>query len=114
MVPFFMIAALITNFLLVIYSGSLYFILFAQIIFYMSAALYYILVTRESDKLPLPKDKKIDAKIHSAVLLRISTLKLIPLIKFSYFFTTVNFSILIAWLNYLKGKRATFWEPSKR
>ena len=39
---------------------------------------------------------------------------LAALSKFCYFFITVNTSIFIAWLKYLKGERATFWEPSKR
>jgi len=38
----------------------------------------------------------------------------VNLMKIPYFFVTVNLSIIVAWWRYIKGERATFWEPSKR
>lgn len=36
------------------------------------------------------------------------------LLQVPYYFVSVNVSILVAWLKYLRGERATFWEPSRR
>jgi len=35
-------------------------------------------------------------------------------LRVPYYLVTVNVSILVAWLKYFKGERATYWEPSKR
>jgi hypothetical protein len=31
-----------------------------------------------------------------------------------YYFVSVNVSILVAWLKYFRGERATYWDPSRR
>jgi hypothetical protein len=34
--------------------------------------------------------------------------------KIPFFFIVVNLSILVAWYNFLIGKRFVIWEPTKR
>jgi len=40
--------------------------------------------------------------------------KFSSLLKIPYYFFIVNAAILMAWIKYLKGERAVFWNPSKR
>ena len=86
LVPFAMIAALVTN--AVLASSSLFFqgTLVAQVVFY-SVALAYLATKR------LP----------SFGMLRIPS-----------FFVMVNLSILDAWIRYFRGERIVSWSPSKR
>jgi cellulose synthase/poly-beta-1,6-N-acetylglucosamine synthase-like glycosyltransferase len=114
LVPFFMILAFLINFLVVIFSGSLISLFVIQFLFYLSTLLYYLSAIN-SHKLR-SKDHNRKSGIKKFLLNRNSlfTLKLIALSKLFYFFVTVNCSILVAWGKYLRGQRATFWEPSKR
>ena len=90
LVPFFLIAALISNFLL-IFAGPFFLLtLFLQIVFY-SLAFYYYKKQQASSAAGLP-----------------------VMFRLPFFFVTVNLSILSAWWQYIRGRRATFWEPSKR
>ncbi len=86
LVPFAMIAALVTN--AVLASSSLFFqgTLAAQVVFY-AVALAYLATKR------LP----------SVGMLRIPS-----------FFVMVNLSILDAWIRYFRGERIVSWSPSKR
>jgi len=86
LVPWFMLALLITS-LLVFRENTLYaLILAAQLAFYFIALLGYLLPTlRENSLFKLP-----------------------------FFFFQVNFAIADAGLRFLMGKRITMWEPSKR
>ena len=95
-VPFFLIVAFISNTVIMFNSISLFLIFILQISFY-SLALYYYW------KPPNLQASK-----------SLSSNKLSTISKLCYFFITVNLSILVAWWKYLKGERATFWEPSKR
>jgi cellulose synthase/poly-beta-1,6-N-acetylglucosamine synthase-like glycosyltransferase len=103
MVPYFMILSLLSNILVVINHGSLILMLILQILFYAIAYYYYCTEIRKN-KL-LISVKKNNLRIHCLIM---------PVSKLFYFFISVNFSILVAWLKFLKGERATFWEPSKR
>ena len=114
LVPFCMIVVFVSNFLLVIATGSFFPLLMSQFLFYGTATLYYIMVIKGLNFFPSSgyiKSNILKEVIH---LLKAPTLKFMPLIKLSYFFTTVNFSIFIAWLKYFRGNRSTYWEPSKR
>ena len=87
LVPFFLIAALISNCLLA-FKGPLFICFLAvQLAFYMAAL---IGATGEN-------------KTSSIIVFKI------PL-----FFVIVNASILVAWVKYLRGDRLTMWKPSER
>ena len=88
--PFFLIAAFIANAMIIFVSIYFFLIFFLQVIFYALAFFYY------QKQLVLSADR------------------LSPIFKLPFFFVTVNFSILCAWWKYIIGRRATFWEPSKR
>jgi len=104
-VPFLLISAFISNAVIMLNSVYLFFIFILQISFY-SFALYYYWQHPSIQISQPPKNSRNQLKAISYHLLTIS--------KLCYFFITVNLSILAAWLKYLKGDRATFWEPSKR
>ncbi|BBO88544.1 glycosyltransferase family 2 protein [Desulfosarcina ovata] len=114
LVPFFMILAFLSNFLIVINSGSFILVFIAQLLFYTTAIFYYLIVNRDIDLFLSPDNIKSNVLKKAFKILTASALKLIPITKLSYFFTIVNCSILVAWFSYFKGQRATFWEPSKR
>ncbi len=90
LVPFFLIAAFISNSLLIFSSVIFFLLLILQTVFYVLAYLYY------------KKETSVYANSLSAIF------------RLPFFFVTVNFSILCAWWKYFKGERATFWQPSKR
>ncbi|MBI1425214.1 MAG: glycosyltransferase [Gammaproteobacteria bacterium] len=86
LVPWFMLALLISS-LLVFQHHVFYMLLLAgQIGFYLVAALGYILPSLRNN----------------------------TLFKLPFFFFQVNFAIADAGLRFLMGKRITMWEPSKR
>jgi len=86
LVPWFMLALLIST--LLIFQQNLIFklLLATQILFYFIAALGYILPALRGN----------------------------ALFKLPFFFFQVNFAIADAGLRFLMGKRITIWEPSKR
>ena len=102
LVPFFLIIAFASNIL--IRFSSIYFliILILQIAFYTLAFFYFHQVTRQ-----------LRSSTHKPVNNEPSAFYC-QLLKFPYYFVTVNAAILVAWWKYIKGERATFWEPSKR
>lgn len=102
LVPIFMITAYVTNAFILGTSGLLVFIFIVQTLFYLAALYYSLQVLRRDDNRPFGSEKFF---LHR----QISKLSKLP-----YFFTTVNLSILVSWWKYIKGDRATFWEPSKR
>lgn len=114
LVPYFMILAFLSNSLLVISSGSFILIFIAQLFFYGMAFLYYLVAVKEYHSIRVSGINQSKENNQFVSFLKASSLKLQPLSKLSFFFTTVNFSILVAWFNYFKGQRAIFWEPSKR
>jgi len=86
LVPLYLILILWTNFLLVDY-GNVYLGMFVlQSIFYMLALAAWF----------------------------INRLKNVFIFKYPFFFVMVNYSILMAWHNYLTGKKIIQWEPTKR
>jgi glycosyltransferase involved in cell wall biosynthesis len=86
LVPFFLIAALGSNVVL-IHHGLVYQLFFAvQVVLYLAAAL--------GGCWPAGR-------------------KLWPL-RIAYFFAMANLAILIAWYKYLSGQMYTTWEPSRR
>lgn len=98
MVPFFLLLAFFSNFVLVLKGSSILyqFLFILQIVFYSAALVYHWI-----------------GRVH-AVSEKFATSPIINLLKIPYYFSIVNASILVAWIKYLKGERATFWEPSKR
>ena len=113
LVPFFMVLAFVTNSLLTIGSGSLIYIYLVQLLFYGTASLYYFLGVKKYSLCKILNIDKFQKKPFVNFLIA-STQRLQPLSKLSFFFITVNYSILVAWLKYFRGNRFTFWEPSKR
>jgi len=105
LVPFLLISALISNSIIMFYSVHLFLIFILQISFYSLAIYYYL---QPSDFLAFKPTS------NSRYQLRAINYQLKVFSKLCYFFITVNTSIFIAWLKYVKGDRATFWEPSKR
>jgi glycosyltransferase involved in cell wall biosynthesis len=86
LVPIFLGVALVSN-MLFIFQSSLYLALFLlQILFYV------IGIIQMSGRM---------------------TLSFKPL-KIPQYFLTVNLSIFVAWIKYLKGDRIVLWQPSKR
>jgi cellulose synthase/poly-beta-1,6-N-acetylglucosamine synthase-like glycosyltransferase len=86
LVPFFLVAAFISNAFLA-FKNTIFFLTFIlQFALYVMAALpfYY---------------KKLDNLV---------------LIKISHFFVSSNLAIMIAWCKFLKGERIVIWQPSKR
>ena len=86
LVPFAMIAALVTNGFLASLSPWYRVLGMAQVLFYALAAVYLL-----SGRLPD-----------------------IGMLRIPSFFVMVNVSILDAWLRYLRGDRIVSWTPSKR
>lgn len=100
LVPFLMLLAYITNLLVFTESGLLTLLFLAQNLLYGSVLFYYFSEIKGCEFAP----KNLAPVFKSFVAIA----------KLPYFFTTVNYSILVAWLRFIKGERATFWEPSKR
>jgi glycosyltransferase involved in cell wall biosynthesis len=87
LVPFFLIVALIANAWCALRNGFFLWVLAAQVIFY-GLALAGIL-----------GGEKVSANIA---------------VKIPKFFILVNASILVAWVQFLRGERLTMWNPSVR
>lgn len=85
LVPFFLLLAFITNFFLIFHDFFYYLLFIMQVTFYFLAFVYY----------------KNPAKAEG-------------ILKVPYFFVSVNYSILVAWIEYLRGKRLALWNPSQR
>ncbi len=90
LVPFFLAAALASNFFLLNLSVVYSWLLGLQILFYLLAGAYFVFETGSS----LPP--------------------LLKILKIPYYFIVVNAAILMAWIKFFKGERALYWEPSKR
>ena len=103
MVPFLMALALMINAIIVFNSGRLILMLILQMIFYSTAFYYYLTEVNGRNG----KNSKTSMKYSLAYAIK-------PISRLCYFFLAVNYAILVAWFNYIKGNRATFWEPSKR
>ncbi len=103
LVPFFLITAIFTNICLL--SSPFFFIVFIlQGLFYFIAVYYY------KNEIIAPKEKLKRINTNESDLYKQTAV----IMKILYFFVSVNISILVAWWKYLKGDRATFWNPSKR
>ena len=86
LVPFLLVVALLTNFVLALGSGFFVFVLLLHSGFYALAA-YGLL--------------KPEATEHTIV-------------KIPLYFLTVNAAILVAWWKYFSGNRMVMWTPSQR
>jgi len=95
LVPFFLILAFISNAMIMPSSAFFTLLFILQIVFYLLAFAYFLIETQN------PHNYQLRAMSYE-------------LLKIPYYFFLVNASILVAWLKYLKGERATFWEPSQR
>jgi len=102
LVPFFLLLAFVANLFLVGESGLYLMLLVAQIFFYALAIFH----TRIQAKM----DQWLTKILGNATLRS----KFSSLLKIPYYFFIVNAAILMAWIKYLKGERAVFWNPSKR
>lgn len=86
LVPLYLIFLLWTNILLVNQNNFFLITLILQVVFYMFA--FFALL--------------------------IKSIKDILIFRIPLFFVMVNFSILVAWYNYLIGKEFVLWEPTER
>jgi hypothetical protein len=106
-VPFFLAMALVSNTLL-LDSGAIYTALFfLQLGLYIAAVWY-----RFRGKTAKPDDVPpfAGARVAAAWIRPIFQ----PIARVAYYFLSVNTAIVWAWFRYLRGERATLWEPSKR
>ncbi len=104
LVPFFMAIALISN-ASVAGRSVFYFSIFTlQIIFYALAFIYHKQIKHTAIQAG-SSIQNLKSKIQNYFF---------SFSKLSYYFVSVNLSILLAWLKFLKGQKTTFWEPSKR
>lgn len=103
-VPFLLISAFISNLIIMFNSVPLFLIFILQSSFY-SLALFYYYWQPPSLQTSKPSSRNTLRAINS---------HLSAISKLCYFFIIVNTSIFAAWLKYIRGERATFWEPSKR
>lgn len=103
LVPFALVAAVVTNILLVL-SSWIYIVLLAiQAGFYGSALFYYkFIMTKEEAELAQFLEEKPFLK------------KGMALFRLPYFFLSVNMAIFLAWIKYFKGERTVLWTPSVR
>ncbi|MDA9762191.1 glycosyltransferase family 2 protein [Desulfobacterales bacterium] len=109
LVPLFLISAIVANTALLFHSLLMTIVFFMQLLFYCMAVYYYSQI-RNSKIKNIEKNsshsiQNANSKIQN-ILMFVSRLP--------YFFVTVNYSILVAWLKYFKGEKAILWEPSKR
>lgn len=95
LVPLALLSALMSNAVIIRQSWFFQTTMALQIIFYALALLY------SKPAKPAP-----DQNRHGNRGARF--------LQVPYYFVSVNVSILVAWLKYLRGERATFWEPSRR
>ena len=110
LVPFFLVLAFIANAALA-FSSHFYLGLFIlQLVFYAMAGLYHF--GGQSHHIVAPPSSFFDP-IDSTNSSN-SKLKIKNYLKLPYYFASVNASILLAWFKYLRGERATFWQPSQR
>jgi cellulose synthase/poly-beta-1,6-N-acetylglucosamine synthase-like glycosyltransferase len=86
LVPFFLLAAFLTNGFLAFHGGPYFFLFILQLVFFFLAAFGWITGNKGG----------------------------ISVVKIPHFFVLVNVSILIAWGKYLRGERLTMWKPSVR
>jgi len=89
-VPFFLMAALLSNFFLFKISVFYVFLGGLQLAFYFLAG-FWLMYEPRNDLSPLLK-----------------------ILKIPYYFLVVNTAIFMAWINFFSGERAIYWEPSKR
>jgi glycosyltransferase involved in cell wall biosynthesis len=114
LVPLFLIIALTTNFVLA-NTGTLYMLLFLSQILFYSTALIHAFQTEDYQKIQDFPDAYIETalKRKNAAAMRLKR-SFGQTARIAYYFVSVNASIMMAWLKFIMGERATFWEPSKR
>ena len=106
-VPFFLTLAMISNAFL-LPSGRIYVVLFIlQLFFYLAAAWYRLRWKAESYS---------HIRHRSVWYMTVARIGAIvyPVARIAYYFLSVNIAIAWAWVRFVKGERATSWEPSKR
>jgi glycosyltransferase involved in cell wall biosynthesis len=102
LVPFLLISALVSNCFLIKVSFIYMTLLIVQILFYLLAFFYLVLYS----KLFPCCEQSIKNNNFLSLLINI--------LRIPYYFIIVNSAILMAWINFFRGKRSIYWEPSKR
>ncbi|MDZ7761092.1 MAG: glycosyltransferase family 2 protein [Desulfovermiculus sp.] len=97
LVPFFLLLALGSNLFLIPKSPFYVLTFFLQAVLYAAALAY--------GQVWLHKGSSSKAGLLPS---------LVRGMKIPYYFCTVNAAIFMAWMKYVRGERAIFWEPSKR
>lgn len=114
LVPFFLLIMFLAN-ILALPCGFLYILIFiSQLVFYFSAIFYFVKLKRDNvfNKQNCITDEH--DNMNFKTLKKIIWIGFQKLSRISFYFTLVNLSILIAWIKYFQGERATFWQPSRR
>jgi len=107
--PLFLISAFVANTILLFQSLLLAIVFFVQLVFY-AMAIYY-----QSQRQDLIRENLNQNSFQSIKNSKLRIKKyLMSISRLPYFFVTVNYSILVAWLKYFMGEKAVLWEPSKR
>ena len=104
LVPFFMIVAFFSNSVTMFTSAFLFLLFILQLSLYSLSTYYY----------KHPKHMTCSA-ISSINNSKFKTQRSISSIaKLSYYFVSVNLSILVAWWRFIRGEKTIFWTPSER
>jgi hypothetical protein len=103
LVPLFLMTALLSNLALVGSTPIYVFLFILQITFYGGAAFHFVQSKKPIAEVTTqrPGVTAIKKAIHQAD-------------RIAYYFVSVNASVLLAWLKFFSGERATFWQPSRR
>ena len=119
LVPFFLILSFVTCGILS-FSSPFYLVLFLLQLAFYSIALYYHLTRHSSPVTSHPATSNSSPVTGHSSLGKASQPSSFPAskaqnyFKLPYYFASVNASILVDWFKYLRGERATFWQPSQR
>ena len=104
LVPFFMIVAFFSNAAAMFTSAFLFLLFILQLSLYSLSSYYY--------KHPKHMTCSAISSINNSKIKNQSSISSIA--RLSYYFVSVNLSILAAWWRFIRGEKTIFWTPSER
>ncbi len=110
-VPFLLISAFFSNLMILSDSFGYVFSFLMQLTLYGAAIAHKMKLNQTSEQNDI--EVKVPSPERHVIVRRLRRI-LAQMARISYYFISVNLSILVAWIKYLKGERATYWNPSKR
>lgn len=114
LVPIFLVIVIATNTALIDRSFLYVLTLIVQISFYAAAAIHSVNAHKAVTHFEAFKEQSNTSSVKESAVDSIVKQTLVKIARISYYFVSVNVSILFAWFKYFSGERATLWEPSKR